>query len=391
MSEHIAFNRIVRGDHVLDTGFLLPPRQTPAGVAAAAASIRSVAERLPVPFAVENGVSYLAPRPDELPDGAFVAAIAEAADCGLVLDLHNAWANHRNGRQRLDEFLAEIPLDRVWEVHLAGGMDYRGYWLDAHSGEIAEELIAIAAEVVPRLPNLKALIFEITPSFLDLIDPDTVERQVPRLRELWRLRSTQPASASTAQPLRLPEVAAPAIAATPQQWEDTLGALVIARDAEGSLARELAADPGLDVFRHLVAEFRASTVIGTLPFSGRLLLLTLGTERFEHILAGFWRQSPPEAFGSREAQAFARHVATLGLEIPLLDELLTYDVAVIAALVENKSQHVRFRHDPRPILSALADHHLPDELQPGDFLAEITIDSITFRRVEGATTLPQGV
>ena len=62
MSEHLAFNR-ARGEHgVYTTSFMLPPRQTAAGVDAAVASVRALAAALPVPFAFETGVSYLRPR-----------------------------------------------------------------------------------------------------------------------------------------------------------------------------------------------------------------------------------------------------------------------------------------------------------------------------------------
>ncbi|MFF0487922.1 DUF692 family multinuclear iron-containing protein [Nocardia sp. NPDC004068] len=46
---------------------------------------------------------------------------ASARSRRAALDLHNIWANARNGRQPVDEFLAEIPFDRVWEIHVAGG------------------------------------------------------------------------------------------------------------------------------------------------------------------------------------------------------------------------------------------------------------------------------
>lgn len=116
---------------------------------------------MPMPFAVETGVNYLHPRAEELPDGAFVAGVAMAADCGILLDLHNVWTNERNGRQAVDDFVAQIPLERVWEVHLAGGSELEGYWLGSHSGGIPDELHALAARVIPQLPNLRALIFEI--------------------------------------------------------------------------------------------------------------------------------------------------------------------------------------------------------------------------------------
>jgi uncharacterized protein (UPF0276 family) len=387
MSEHLAFNRMVSGGATIDAGFLLPPRQTQAGVAGAIASIRSVADRLPIPFAVENGISYLRTRPDEMDDGAYVAAVVDGADCGLVLDLHNAFANARNGRQPLDRFLAEIPLERVWELHLAGGMDYRGYWLDAHSGVIDAPVIEIARDIIPDLPNLKAMIFEITPSFLDVVETATILRQLEMLHDLWRLRCGAPARHGARVAVR-PRASPTQLAGdipSPEQWEDTLGALVLDRAADGTLAQEISADPGLHIFRHLVAEFRASTVIGTLPFSGRLMLMTLGTERFEQLLADFWRTSPPEAFGSREARGFAGYAATLELDLPLLDQLLAYDVAVVAALTENARASVRFRHDPRLMLASLADHRVPQNLPDGEFFADISPEGITFRAA-GAET-----
>src|SRR5215510_1849005 len=105
-SDHLSFN------HTADfaTGFFLPPRQTMAGVDAAAEAICRLRADLNLPIAVETGVSYLRPRADELPDGEFVARVIEKADCGLLLDLHNVYCNSVNGRQPIDEFLSQLPL-----------------------------------------------------------------------------------------------------------------------------------------------------------------------------------------------------------------------------------------------------------------------------------------
>jgi uncharacterized protein (UPF0276 family) len=85
----------------------------------------------------ETPVSYLPPAPGEWPDGAFVAAVAEAADCGILLDLHNALRNARNGRQSVPAFCDALSPERVWELHLAGGERESGFHLDAHAGLIA--------------------------------------------------------------------------------------------------------------------------------------------------------------------------------------------------------------------------------------------------------------
>src|SRR5438034_2964426 len=151
VSEHLSFNAFEVDGAVEQAGFLLPPRQTCGGVQTAVRSIRRIASELPVPFAFETGVNYLQPRSDEMPDGEFFASVAEAADCGILLDLHNLWVNERNGRQPVHEVLAALPLDRVWEVHLAGGMMIGDYYLDAHSDTISPLLLAIAGDVLPRL------------------------------------------------------------------------------------------------------------------------------------------------------------------------------------------------------------------------------------------------
>ena len=65
----------------------------------AVAAIRRLRADLGVPLAFETGVNYLASRPDEMEDGEFVAAVAERADCGILLDLHNIYTNAVNGRQ----------------------------------------------------------------------------------------------------------------------------------------------------------------------------------------------------------------------------------------------------------------------------------------------------
>ena len=158
-SEHLAFN--VSGDAY--AGFLLPPVQTPTAVEAAIGHITEYRRFDDRPFLVETPTNYLQPVDGDLGDGEYVAAIAEGADCGILLDLHNVWTNERNGRQSVDDFIAALPLERVWEMHLAGGFESNGYYLDAHVGPIDPELLALAARIVPRLPRLRAIIYEAIP------------------------------------------------------------------------------------------------------------------------------------------------------------------------------------------------------------------------------------
>jgi len=133
-SEHLSFNQ-ARSGEVIDAGFLLPPILTEATVAVAV-NIASYQEQLDLPFLVETPASYLRSRPGDLTDGEFVREVSEQAGCGILLDLHNIWANELNGRQSVSSFIKDIPLDRVMELHLAGGFSLGDYYLDAHVGPV---------------------------------------------------------------------------------------------------------------------------------------------------------------------------------------------------------------------------------------------------------------
>lgn len=417
MSEHLNFNQAEGPAGRFQCGLLLPPRQTPQGVAAAAASIASMAGALPLPLAVETGVNYLATRRDEMTDGAFVAAVVERADCGILLDLHNLWTNQRNGRQPIEAFLAEIPLDRVWEIHLAGGFEHRGYWLDSHSGAVPDPLLDLAERLIPRLPGLRAVIFELFPGYLAKVGLDLVRVQLERLHGVWETRGSGTAAASAAtggdgatEAIHLSarraerskiaiegrvEPPAETGAPSPAAWEDALGALVVGRDPEGALARELAADPGIGVMRDLLGEFRASMAASTLKLTCRLLMLTLGTPRFRQLLAVYWREAPPALFASQEAESLARFLERslpeLGAEVPWLEGVLNFERAVLDTLLAGEGRVVAFPWDPVPVLRGLAEGRLQDAdlVRAGAFEIELTPESAGGAAGAAALAAPQ--
>ena len=160
-SEHLSILQVrgLRGVEVC--GFLMPPLQTDSEVTLAAKNIRERAAVLNLPFAFETGVNYFDRRECEMTDGDFFAAVAEEADCGILLDLANLWINQRNGRANVSDVVSRLPLERVWEVHLAGGELERGFWVDAHSGGIDPDLIELTRDIIPELHNLGAIIFEL--------------------------------------------------------------------------------------------------------------------------------------------------------------------------------------------------------------------------------------
>jgi uncharacterized protein (UPF0276 family) len=94
----------------------------------------------------------------------FFADVAERADTGLLLDCaHLAMFQRLRGHDPLTA-LDGFPLDRIVEMHVAGGSERAtaGFaWVeDDHTPVVLADTWRIVEHVVPRAPNLKAIVFE---------------------------------------------------------------------------------------------------------------------------------------------------------------------------------------------------------------------------------------
>src|SRR5205823_588762 len=85
-------------------------------------------------------------------------------------------------------------------------------------------------------------------------------------------------------------------------------------------------DPGLDIYRDLIAAARRGTVADALPLSMRYLYRALGADRLKTLFPAFWRQARPEPFMSDEARSFADFVRA-EVALPHLGELLDFELA----------------------------------------------------------------
>lgn len=375
-SEHLSFTSARGSQGHFHAGFMLPGAQTPEGIALAVRNIRTFAQYLPVPFAVETAVNYLQPRPGELRDGEYVARVVSEADCGILLDLHNIWTNEQNGRQRVDEFLSTIPLERVWEIHLGGGREYQGFWLDAHSGAVPKDVMALAKDVVPRLPNLKAIIFEIFPTFVPIVGVDVIGQELVNIQAIWR-RRRQPNDEMGRDapqgfiPTYVKETEEEGFATSPAIWERTLGELVTRGESAGPLADQLEKDPGVPLIRELVWKFRAGAIVNVLNWASTLIMLQCGDEFFEKQLDRYFKSTSPQPFASEEAGCFIQYLRTQDLDVPYLQETLDFEEAAMAALLTKEAQVIRARHNLHALLNALADGQVPHDLEEGSYEIEI--------------------
>lgn len=158
--DHLCFTRAgevpVRG--------LTPLPFCEAALEAATRNIRRAQAALGRPFVIEN-IAYLFENPlGEMDEATFLRRAALEADCALLLDLHNVLANAINHRFDPYRFVDQLPLDRVVQIHIAGGEDREGLRLDTHGAFSPEEVWSLLDHVAPRCP-VRGLNFEMDSNF----------------------------------------------------------------------------------------------------------------------------------------------------------------------------------------------------------------------------------
>jgi len=154
-SDHLSFTRAGG----VSIGQLTPLVRTRALAEDIAVKARQVQERVGTPFLLEN-ITYHLDFPSELSEAEFITHVVEKAGCGLLLDLTNVFINSVNNKYDPIEFLNSIPLDRVVQLHLAGGYWLDGTLLDSHSKPVPEQVWELLDYVSTRMPKARCVILE---------------------------------------------------------------------------------------------------------------------------------------------------------------------------------------------------------------------------------------
>jgi uncharacterized protein (UPF0276 family) len=152
-------------DHLCWTGVggrnlhdLMPLPHTEEAVLHTARRIREVQDFLERPILIENVSSYLTYSHSRLTEWEFLAAIADEADCGILLDINNIFVNAFNHRFDARGYIDAMPPDRIIQFHLAGHADHGTYLLDTHDHPIRPEVWNLYEYAVKRLGAVSTLI-----------------------------------------------------------------------------------------------------------------------------------------------------------------------------------------------------------------------------------------
>jgi uncharacterized protein (UPF0276 family) len=137
---------------------LLPLPFTDEALVHVVERVQRVQDRLGRRILLENVSSYLAFAHSTMPEWTFLAAIAEAADCGILLDVNNVFVSAVNHGFRAGDYLAGLPASRIGQIHLAGHSDRGTHLLDTHDAAVCPEVWELYRDAVRRFGGVSTLV-----------------------------------------------------------------------------------------------------------------------------------------------------------------------------------------------------------------------------------------
>ena len=165
-SEHLAFVRA--GGY--EIGHLAAPPRNLQTLEGAIRNLRRIRASIGAPPALENIATLVAPPDSSMSEAEWSCAIAQAADCPLLLDLHNLYVNSVNFGIDPREHLRRFTLERVRIVHLSGGSliehkpidgaPPRSRLLDDHCHDVPEVVFDLLTDLAEQSSQPLTVIIE---------------------------------------------------------------------------------------------------------------------------------------------------------------------------------------------------------------------------------------
>jgi len=163
ISEHlswsIARNATGGGDYLND---LIALPYTEESLDIFATHVIEMQDALKRPVLIENPSSYLRYEHSVIAEPEFLCEVVKRTDCGVLLDVNNVYVSARNHGFDAHEYIAQVPGERVGEIHLAGHsqttFNGRTIRIDDHGSPVCDAVWDLYAHTIERIGAKPTLI-----------------------------------------------------------------------------------------------------------------------------------------------------------------------------------------------------------------------------------------
>ena len=153
-SDHLCWTGV---DHI-NLHDLLPLPYTEEALNHVVQRVKRVQDAVGRPFLIENVSSYLTYCDSALTEWDFLTAVAERADCRILLDVNNIFVSSFNHSFDPRTYVDAIPPERVWQIHLAGHTNHGTHIVDTHDHPVIDEVWDLYAYTIERLGAVSTMI-----------------------------------------------------------------------------------------------------------------------------------------------------------------------------------------------------------------------------------------
>lgn len=180
---------------------LVPLPYTEEAIDHVVGRVQQVQDFLGRQILLENVSSYLNFAESQLTEWDFLNAVAERADCRILLDINNIYVSSRNFGFDPMTYVNAVTPARVQQFHLAGATDYGNYVIDTHDQAVADPVWALYAAALQRFGAVSTMIERDgnIPSFAELFAELEQARRIAEdtLPTLRGARDERPATTAT--------------------------------------------------------------------------------------------------------------------------------------------------------------------------------------------------
>lgn len=153
-SEHLSYSKCDNA-HLYD---LLPMPFRMDAARHMATRIRQAQDYLQRPLAMEI-ISYYTPVAPEMSEADFINEVVQRSGCQLLLDVNNIYVNAFNHHYDAKAFIAQLPLDRVAYIHMAGHEQVApDMILDTHGHPVADPVYDLFEWTIRQIAPVPVLL-----------------------------------------------------------------------------------------------------------------------------------------------------------------------------------------------------------------------------------------
>ena len=154
-SEHLSFTQAGG----IDIGHLSPLPYTYEAVDIVCRNIKQVQSYIATPLILEN-IAYIVNIPGaEMSEAQFIYEICDRTGCGLLLDITNLYTNSTNHNYSIDEFVRELPLEKIVQLHFVGGHWHNDILIDSHCNPTPDPVWELMAKITSQT-EVKGVVLE---------------------------------------------------------------------------------------------------------------------------------------------------------------------------------------------------------------------------------------